>query len=176
MEATVPAPQSVQVTLDLRFLKIAGTWDPTDYERQAAWELYVELATRVGVVPLSEGLSREALASLYSIFSSTRDILRKNGPEIGQSRRLDGLSFGYLAIGMLNGILRPLLSRWHPALADWESRRTDSVSQMEHERAWSRDLELRADLERTGVELRIFLDVLADVCAVPHAIRVPMGG
>ena len=54
------APQSVQVELDLKVLKIAGTWEPNEVERRAAWELYVELLTRVAVVPLrqGEGLAR----------------------------------------------------------------------------------------------------------------------
>ncbi len=62
----VQAPKSVQVELDLKLVKIAGTWEPNEVERRAAWELYVELLTRVAVVPLAreEGLVREALASL----------------------------------------------------------------------------------------------------------------
>ncbi|MGZ6868949.1 MAG: hypothetical protein ACXVHI_01345 [Frankiaceae bacterium] len=46
----VKAPKSVQVGLNLHFLTISGTWEPNDAERAAAWELYVELVTRISVV------------------------------------------------------------------------------------------------------------------------------
>ncbi|WP_370135611.1 hypothetical protein [Streptacidiphilus sp. EB103A] len=70
--------------LNLHVLEIAGTWEPNDAERRAAWELYVELVTRVSVVPLGtdEGLLREALSSLYSLFGTTREVLRRHGPEV----------------------------------------------------------------------------------------------
>ena len=84
----VRAPKSVEVGLDLRFVKITGTWEPNDAERLAAWELYVELITRVAVVPLpaGEGLLREALTSLYTLFAATRDILRRHGPGIAEPK------------------------------------------------------------------------------------------
>ena len=53
---------SVQVGLNFHVLQISGTWEPNDDEGKAAWELYVELVTRIAVVPLGgeEGLLREA--------------------------------------------------------------------------------------------------------------------
>lgn len=33
--------------------KLSGTWEPDSAERAAAWELYVELVTRISVVPLT---------------------------------------------------------------------------------------------------------------------------
>ena len=73
--------EKVDVSLNLGLLSVGGTWRPTDEERRAAWELYVELATRVAVVPLqpNEGLLREALSSLYALFGVTRQILRSYG-------------------------------------------------------------------------------------------------
>ncbi len=65
-------PSSVEVSIDLKLFSITGTWEPNDTERRAAWELYVELVTRVATVPLEYGLLREALTSLYSLFSSAR--------------------------------------------------------------------------------------------------------
>ena len=56
------ARRQVQVKLTIPFLgEVSGTWEPDEAERRAAWELYVELATRVAVVPLGpgEGLLRE---------------------------------------------------------------------------------------------------------------------
>lgn len=56
----------------------------TTGERDAAWELYVEVVTRIAVVELKpgEGSLREALSSLSSPFATTRDILRKYGQRL----------------------------------------------------------------------------------------------
>jgi len=164
------APDSIQVTLDLKFLKIAGTWKPTPDERNAAWELYVELVTRVGVISLHDGLLRESLSSFYSLFSSTRDILRKYGPGVAPQKAEGELNFGYLAVAMLNRTLRPLLSMWHPLLADWEARIPATESPLTHELSWNRQHELRYAIEATSRELRGFVDVLAQVCAVPDLL------
>jgi hypothetical protein len=50
--ARLRRPKSVPVGLNLHVLLISGTWEPNDDERRAAWELYVELVTRMAVVPL----------------------------------------------------------------------------------------------------------------------------
>ena len=101
--------EQVQVGLNLGVLTVSGTWKPSRVERQAAWELYVELITRIAVVPLEPGagLLREALTSLYSLFSSTREVLRRHGPAVAQPRIDDGRSFGELAVLVLNLELRP---------------------------------------------------------------------
>jgi hypothetical protein len=46
------APKKVGVKVNLGFLELSGEWEPNDTERAAAWELYVELITRVTTVPL----------------------------------------------------------------------------------------------------------------------------
>jgi hypothetical protein len=71
-----------------------------DQERDAAWELYVELATRIAVVPRrgGEGLIRVALTSLYSLFDTTRGILRQYGPVLARPRPAGEYSFGQLAM------------------------------------------------------------------------------
>ena len=78
--------ESVEFDLNVSVLAIKGTWKPSDDKRNAAWELYVELATRIAVVPLNPGLLREAPASLYSQFATTRGILRKYGPAVARPR------------------------------------------------------------------------------------------
>jgi hypothetical protein len=81
-----PKLKQFQVSLGLPFNlgSIAGTWEPDDQERRAAWELYVELITRISVEDLKEqeGFLREALSSLYTLFNTTRDILRRYGPDV----------------------------------------------------------------------------------------------
>lgn len=86
--------------LDMEFV-------PQDADRNAAWELYVELATRTSTqqLPLGLGDDGKALASLYSLFQTTREIMKKHGP--------GAINFTRIGIAVLNHVLRPFLTRWH---------------------------------------------------------------
>ena len=166
---------SIEVSLNLHVLSVRGTWKPNDDERRAAWELYVELATRIAVVPLrpDEGLMREALSSLYALFGLTRDILRAHGPALARPRPDGEYNFGQLAVLVLNYELRPLLARWHPALETWEAQRPTEQSRAEHERAWPPAAQLRADLEQTRQRLVSYADLLAAAAGVPPLAAYP---
>lgn len=166
----VRAPKSVNVKLNLRVLEISGTWEPNDVERRAAWELYVELVTRVSVVPLQadQGLLREALTSLYSLFTATRDILRRHGPDVASPKPDGQYNLGYLAVAMLNNTIQPLLARWHPALEDWEHQRPNNRSRLEHEHAWPAAKNLRTALAETQQSLAAYADLLATACGIPN--------
>jgi hypothetical protein len=175
------APKSVEVGLDLRLFKISGTWEPNDSERLAAWELYVELMTRAAVVPLpvGQGLLREALTSLYSLFATTRDILRRHGPSVAEPKPDGQYNFGYLAVVILNGVIRPYLSHWHPLLEEWEATRPPGRSQAEHEQAWPHAAHLRAELDAIRASLTQYAALLAAACGVPdlsEAIASPATG
>src|SRR5215469_10986472 len=124
LRPTMPKLQSFKVSVKLPYLAdIEGTWAPDQSERDAAWELYVELVTRISVVELGpDALLREALNSLYSLFQTTRGILRKYGPGVARPKGGANLSFGHIAVGVLNGALRPALETWHPALLDYENQ------------------------------------------------------
>jgi hypothetical protein len=165
----------VEVGLNLGVLTIKGGWKPNDAERDAAWELYVELATRIAVVPLrgGEGLIREALTSLYSMFGTTRGILRKYGPVLARPRPAGEYSFGQLAMLVLNYELRPLLARWHPALQDWEARQPADQSTVAHEDAWEHAAQLRGEIEQTRQRLVAYADLLAAAAGVPPLTSYP---
>lgn len=140
-----------RVTVSLPFGIGSASWESDPTERTAAWELYIELVTRIAVQPLNaqEGLMREALNSLYSLFGSTREILRKAGPNVGASRE----SVGGIAIAVLNNGLRPFLSKWHPVLQEWEATKAPHVSAKAHEKGWSEEPVLRQELERLRHDL-----------------------
>jgi len=164
---------SVKVSLKLPYIGgLEGTWVPDERERDAAWEMYVELITRISVAELKpdEGLLREALSSLYTLFETTRTILRKYGPSIAQPKGEDDLSFGYLAVAILNVVLRPVLAKWHPLLLDYESTRSGSVSPLEHERQWDMHDELRQVLNDVRGILIEYTNLLAQVAEVPPLI------
>jgi hypothetical protein len=80
---------------------------PQDPDRHAAWELYIELLTRVATqyLPPDDGDERTALDSVFALFAATRDILRRHGSGCGE--------FAKLAIPVLNQVIRPFTAKWH---------------------------------------------------------------
>ena len=160
----------VNAALDIPYLgKITGVWKPDEHEQAAAWEMYVELVTRIAVAELTpnDGLLRESLSSLYGMFTTTRQILRKYGPEVARPKEESELSFGYLAISILNFVLRPVLAKWHPLLLDYEHRRDGSVSALEHEQRWEKAAELRQELNQVRFVLLEYTNLLARISRIP---------
>jgi hypothetical protein len=173
----MPKFKGVKVSLTIPLLgKVEGDWEPDEREREASWEMYVELVTRISVVQLGpdEGLLREALTSLYSLFGTTRSIMRQHGPSVARPKAATGgLSFGYLAVAILNTVLRPVLAKWHPLLLDYEKSRPETISTLEHERRWDRNKELRDVLDKTRDILLQYANILADVAEVPPLVFSP---
>ncbi|MGF1459352.1 MAG: hypothetical protein ACFBSG_10035 [Leptolyngbyaceae cyanobacterium] len=160
-----PPARLKSVTVNLPFINIASaTWEADPTEQNAAWELYVELVTRIAVQSLDteQGTVREALNSLYSLFGSTREILRQAGPRVGASQK----SVGGIAIAVLNQALRPFLSKWHPLLQAWEAHKDRSVSPQEHEKTWEHEPAVRAELEELRKELEAYAHALATISGV----------
>ena len=91
--------------INLQFLEME--WTPQDADRNAAWELYVELLTRITGQPLAQeqGDEKAALDSVYSLFPLTREIMRRHGPGCGQ--------FARVAVPVLNQLIRPFTTKWH---------------------------------------------------------------
>jgi hypothetical protein len=163
----------VNVELSIPYLgKIAGVWKPDQEEQNAAWELYIELITRISVAELSpsDGLLRESLSSLYGIFTTTRHILRAHGPTVARPKEGSEVSFGFLAINMLNFVLRPVLAKWHPLLLDYEHQREETISALQHEENWERAEELRQEISRTRLILLKYTQLLADISRIPTII------
>jgi hypothetical protein len=117
-----------------------------------------------------EEILREALSSLYALFGCTREILRRYGPDIARPAPGGQLRFGYLAVWVLNGVLRPVLALWHPELQRWEAGRPPDRSVADHEAAWPRAAELRANLEQSRELLVQYARLLAQACDAPALI------
>jgi len=97
---------------DLMSLKIkAGVleaeWKPQELDREAAWELYVEMLTRIvtQALPADEGDEKTALDSVHALFPITREILRRKGR--------DCVQFTKIAVVVLNQVVRPFTTKWH---------------------------------------------------------------
>ena len=91
--------------INAAFLKME--WKPQVADQNAAWELYVELLTRVTTQALQpeDGDEATALESVYSLFPTTREIIKKYGR--------DADTFTKLAIVVLNQVIRPFTAKWH---------------------------------------------------------------
>lgn len=153
-----------KVSVSLPFGIGSAEWESDPTERRAAWSLYIELVTRIAVqsLEIDQGLLRETLTSLYSLFGTTREILKEAGPGVGVSLK----SVGGIAITVLNNGLRPFLVKWHPLLQAWEVKRPDELSPKEHEKNWSEEPKLRDELAKLRNELEQYANALAQIAGV----------
>jgi hypothetical protein len=129
-------------------LRISGRfldmdWKPSEHDRNAAWELYTELLTRIATqdIMASGGDEKSALASIYSLFPTTRSIIKEN------SRGC--IEFTKLAIVVLNQKIRPFTSKWHKLSI--EEGFNDSALREEY----------RYELQALQAILRIYTGMLA---------------
>lgn len=76
-------------------------------DKDAAWELYVEMLTRIVTQPMlsEDGDEKTALDSVYSLFPTTREILRRHGR--------NAIQFSKVSIPVLNQVVRPFTAKWH---------------------------------------------------------------
>ena len=76
-------------------------------DKHAAWEMYIELLTRVSTqyLPPEDGDEKTALTSIFSLFGLTREIIKRNGRQC--------IEFTKVAIIVLNQIIRPFTAKWH---------------------------------------------------------------
>lgn len=87
------------------FLKME--FAPNDVDKKAAWHMYIELLTRITTQPLVNqyGDEKSALDSIYSLFPTTREIIKDNGWHC--------IEFTKIAIIILNQKIRPFTAKWH---------------------------------------------------------------
>ncbi|CAB1063132.1 hypothetical protein D1BOALGB6SA_7915 [Olavius sp. associated proteobacterium Delta 1] len=144
----------------------------TKAQKNVAWALYVELATRVAGVELKPGMgsAREALNSLYSLFETTRSVLRQQGPGAADGPE----SVGPIAIDVLNRGLRPFLTKWHTLLSAFEAGKTeeqrsrfegDGAVVVEESRWAERDVFYR-ELEENRQGMLLYIRALARVSGI----------
>ena len=94
-----------KVRLSPRGAMVEVAFRPSD--RDAAWELYIEMLTRIVTQPLpaESGDEKTALDSIHALFALTREILRRHGRGT--------IQFTKVAIPVLNQIVRPFTAKWH---------------------------------------------------------------
>ena len=82
-------------------------WSPSDADRALAWDIYVELQTRIAVQTLKddEGDDATALKSIADLFNLSRDSMRQHGLECANA--------GTLLTAFLNQKVRGFTAKWH---------------------------------------------------------------
>ncbi len=117
-------------------------------DRDAAWDLYVELVTRITTqtLPTQEGTEKAALDSVYALFPLTRETIKTHGRHCQ--------AFSRLAIVILNQKIRPFTSKWH-RLSETGAFSDQSSCQ-----------EFRAELTELQSTLRSYTKLLADLAEV----------
>lgn len=82
-------------------------FEMNEADKQASWEMYVELLTRITTQPLTQNNGDEstALDSIYSLFGTTRVVMKTHGR--------DCLGFTKVAVVVLNQVIRPFTAKWH---------------------------------------------------------------
>ena len=123
-------------------------WTPKEADKNAAWALYIELLTRITTqpLPIEHGDEKTALDSVYSLFATTREIIREHGP--------DCINFTKIAIVVLNQVIRPFTTKWH-------RKSIAGNFENETERTIFRD-----ELAALQEELRKYSRMLADIAEV----------
>ncbi|MGK4593267.1 TIR domain-containing protein [Amycolatopsis sp. w19] len=132
-------------------------------ERDAAHRVLNELTTRVPFQPLADdhGLLRDALTSLHELFKRTRKIRDAMPSQALRDSTLARPGLRTVTNRLLEEILRPLLSRWHPALDEHFDLRPGDVGRRTHERAWEHHDQLRTELKNLRPELQEIAEELA---------------
>lgn len=123
-------------------------WEPQVQDAEAAWEIYVELLTRIATQPLPHdaGVESVALGSVYSLFDITRGVLRKYGK--------DSVGFAKIAVIILNQVVRPFTARWH--------RLSSEAAFQDEEQCQI----FREELRALQVQLRSYMGMLAQIAGV----------
>jgi hypothetical protein len=75
-----------------------------------------------------------------------------------------------LVLWMLNGVVRPLLAKWHPRLVQHEEARPDTVGPFAHESNWPQADELRRDLTEARDRLEHFARLFETVCDISPSL------
>ena len=119
-----------------------------DLDKEAAWELYIELLTRITTQPLpaDSGDNKAALHSVYHLFGMTREVLKRSGPGC--------FEFTKVAVVVLNQLIRPFTAKWHELSLD------GSIDDSE------KSQEFRTELAELQDELRTYTKAPAQMAGV----------
>jgi hypothetical protein len=127
---------------------------PQEADKNAAWDLYVELLTRITTQPLPKehGDEQTALNSVFALFSLTRDVLKKHGR--------DAEEFAKIAIVVLNQVIRPFTAKWHKESIEGAFENADKCN------------EFRDELTKLQRLLTLYTRMLSDMAGVEDLTKL----
>ncbi|MBE8473038.1 toll/interleukin-1 receptor domain-containing protein [Streptomyces justiciae] len=145
---------------------------PSESERMAAFDIQVELVTRIGVQELAPGTGslREALTSLKSLIDFTRATLHTYSVGLERGSAGGAPTVQSLAYGLINDVIRPFTSTWHPRLAAYEARCPTDTAPLDHETAWPEADAMRAELAALQGPLRTIADRLGGISGADFGV------
>lgn len=137
---------NIDISLNAGFLSLDMT--PTTPDKDASWEMYTQLLTRVTTQYLEpeHGDEEAALKSVHALFDLTREILQKHGRQCKE--------FSKIAIVVLNQIIRPFTAKWHKKSVAGEFGDIETCKIF------------RSDLTALQLQLREYTKMLADMAGV----------
>ena len=148
--------QLEKITLNAGIAKAEISFKTSD--KNAAWELYIEMLTRIVTqrLPSELGDEQSALDSVYTLFPTTREILRRYGK--------DTIEFSKVAVPVLNQVVRPFTTKWH---------RESLAKAFENKEKCQ---EFRIELEKLLYDLRKYNRMLAEIASVEDLTNLePIG-
>ena len=148
--------QLEKITLNAGIAKAEISFKSSDND--AAWELYVEMLTRIITqrLPSESGDEQSALDSVYTLFSTTREILCRHGR--------NAIEFSKVAVPILNQIVRPFTTKWH---------RESLAGAFDNEKKCQ---EFRTELEKLLNDLSKYNRMLAEIAGVEDLTGLELVG
>jgi len=135
-----------KLKFNAKFLEVELNFQEAD--KDAAWELYIELVTRSATqaIPNNGGDENRALTSMYELFSIAREIIRHQGRK--------SISFTKIAVVVLNQVIRPFTTKWHKLSIENEFEDKEKCK------------EFRKELNDLQILLQHYSKMLADMAEV----------
>lgn len=127
---------------------LEAEWEVQEKDKDAAWELYIEMLTRIATQPLpsQHGDEKTALESVYNLFALTRTTIKNHGRGC--------INFTKIAVVFLNQIVRPFTAKWHKLALENAFKNPEKCQ------------DFRNELEALQVDLRKYTKMLADMAGV----------
>jgi hypothetical protein len=154
------ATKKVNLGFDFGFVKLGADLDDSD--RQCAWELFTEIATRVAVTGKSKDstcedfsgeIYAESLTSLYVFFGEARKIMRQFPIGAIATAKIEN-HLGALIYRAIRDVLRPFLEKWQAEYRFWWENVSDkTLNPFERQKAYPKIKQMTAD----WVEVRVVM-------------------
>jgi len=144
-------------SLKINTLFLEMEFNPRDEDKSAAWELYIELLTRITTQLLDDahGDEKTALESVYSLFPITRQVIKGNGRGC--------IEFTKIAVVVLNQVIRPFTAKWHKLATEKVFANPEKCK------------EFRKELAQLQIQLRTYTKMLADMAGVEDLTELQKG-